>query len=242
MHVPMPQGTITLDEHALLSVASQATTGELHFTLLLLEAIDIATLSEAQQHAIPFDSHIYKITLSHDGGYIRSFGEGVLTISVPYTGLLPVTVWYLCDEGTLHIIDSNYCEESAAVTFSTQHLSLYIIGHDYQSTALITRAEAVYLLWQAVGAPDASNYPQIFTDVDENSIYAPALRWAAAYGYIVGIGNAQFAPDTYITLRHMTALLTRYHRNKKSPPQNDDNPHRHITYAEAFIMVKKLND
>jgi len=66
------------------------------------------------------------------------------------------------------------------------------------------------MLWMLAGSPDVEGLPNVFIDVEDGAWYDAPLRWAAAQGIILGVGNGRFAPHNDMTYRHMYLILSRY--------------------------------
>jgi hypothetical protein len=70
------------------------------------------------------------VNLCAGGSKVSTFGDGKITVSVPYT-LKPgentdsITVWFINDDGTIELKPANYA--NGKVTFVTDHLSRYLI-------------------------------------------------------------------------------------------------------------------
>jgi len=126
MDVIMPQGTLLFDADAMASIASQIGTGDVS---LRLEQIDISSLAQQKADALGADDVVFSIVLASGEETISNF-EGTLTVTLPYTGPLPVAVWYLDSEGNLDIMESVHDPVDNTVSFVTNHLSYYAIGPD----------------------------------------------------------------------------------------------------------------
>ena len=72
-----------------------------------------------------------------------------------------------------------------------------------------TRAMFVTMLWRFEGSP-VVNYLMRFEDVDQDTWYAEAIRWAASEGIVQGYDATTFAPDDSITREQMATMLYRY--------------------------------
>lgn len=73
----------------------------------------------------------------------------------------------------------------------------------------ITRAEFVYMLYNFYN-PTGVSGELMFTDVSEDSPFAPAIRWAMQSGVIRGITDKTFAPDKKISRLEMIVMLARF--------------------------------
>lgn len=71
-----------------------------------------------------------------------------------------------------------------------------------------TRAQIVTFLWRATGSP-VVNYLMPFTDVDEGSYYAEAVRWAASTGIVTGLTETTFGTDSVCTRAQAAAMIYR---------------------------------
>jgi hypothetical protein len=129
----LPRGTIALDAEAAKSAAEQALGNNITITLNTV-AQNHTTLTAVQREAVTPNDTVFNITIMSGTQAILNFA-GELTITVPYTGALPVMVWYLPTNGELKVIESQYNETAKTVTFSTDHLSNYVVG--------LARAETV---------------------------------------------------------------------------------------------------
>lgn len=72
-----------------------------------------------------------------------------------------------------------------------------------------TRAMLVTVLYRMEGSP-VSTQSVAFADVDRDSYYYDAVRWAYENGIVKGVSEAEFAPDENVTRQQMAAILYRY--------------------------------
>ena len=75
--------------------------------------------------------------------------------------------------------------------------------------AYITRAEFVHMLYEYYN-PSGATGILTFTDVSNDSPYAPAIKWAMKAGVIRGITDKTFAPDKKISRLEMMVMLARF--------------------------------
>ena len=77
----------------------------------------------------------------------------------------------------------------------------------------LTRAMIVTVLWRMEGCPVA-NYALSFEDVEKESWYTEAVRWAAATEIVNGYTEKQFAPSDLITREQLATIMWRYAKYK----------------------------
>ena len=73
----------------------------------------------------------------------------------------------------------------------------------------ITRAEFLHILYEYYN-PSGGTGILTFTDVSNDSPFAPAIKWAMKKGIIRGITDKTFAPDKKITRLEMMVILERF--------------------------------
>jgi hypothetical protein len=120
----MPQGTLAFDAGAAKTLAAQPGTANV---TLWLNAVGQTSLSAAQQAAVKPGDLVFNVSAMSGTQAIRDL-NGTLTVTLPYNGALPVAVWYLDASGQLEKLDCVYDPVAKAVTFQTDHLSLYVVG------------------------------------------------------------------------------------------------------------------
>ncbi len=190
--VNLPAGNITLDNEAAASIAEQAADN----LSMALSPVPVSSLTETQQEAVRSGDIVLDINILSGGNNISTF-DGTLTVQVPYNGPQPVAVWYLNDAGELEQL--SYIFENGMVTFTLDHLSLYVVGQDTQATV------------KPVEKPAGVNP---FSDVKEADWFYGAVQYAYEKDLMKGTGNSTFGPyDT--TTRGM--IVTILHRLEGSP-------------------------
>ena len=74
-----------------------------------------------------------------------------------------------------------------------------------------TRAQMVTLLYRIAGEPAVDDSKALpFTDVNLESWYGSALRWAYQNGITTGVSADTFAPDDCVTREQMVSFLAGY--------------------------------
>lgn len=76
----------------------------------------------------------------------------------------------------------------------------------FSPDGIVTRSQAVALMWRVAGSPDASA-DETFTDVPADAYYAAAVRWAVANDITAGTGGNRFSPLAPCTRAQIVALL-----------------------------------
>lgn len=90
----------------------------------------------------------------------------------------------------------------------------------FEPNSPLTRSMFVTILWRAEGEPQ-TDYAMTFTDVDANSYYAEAVRWAASEKIVNGYSETEFAPNDKITREQIAAMMFRYAGCKGLLPNGD---------------------
>jgi len=122
--VVMPQGVVNFNAAALASILEQA--GDADITLHV-EKVDEDALTEAQIEALPEGAAVFSISLMAGDTPITEF-NGMLTITLPWTGSLPATVFHLDNDGKLTERTTRNAG-AGRIQFDTPSLSIYIIQH-----------------------------------------------------------------------------------------------------------------
>lgn len=79
----------------------------------------------------------------------------------------------------------------------------------FAPNASCTRAQAVQMLYNFMGAPAVSGTDTPFTDVADNAWYTPAVKWAADNKITNGTSDTTFSPEDTCTRAQIVQLLWR---------------------------------
>ena len=84
----------------------------------------------------------------------------------------------------------------------------------------LTRADAVTLLWRALGSPDPAiaSDPPFFTDVPIGTYYRKAVEWALYRGVTTGTTATTFTPNATITRAEFSTMLWRAYGAETGSP------------------------
>lgn len=174
---------MTLDSTAVAAVGQQAS------GTVTLSATPVANASlNAAQKAAVKDAKVVDLSIVSNGKTISTFNGGSLVVTMPFT--LPsgvsgdqIVVYYLSDKGELEACSTSYA--GGKVTFTTSHLSKYVIGT----------------------VTTGSDMP--FVDVAAGAWYYDAVKWAVDNNITAGVSATSFAPEQSCTRAQMVSFLWR---------------------------------
>lgn len=107
--------------------------------------------------------------------------------------------------------DSEYADAAKFVT--RNGIMSGVNNNEFAPDLSATRAMAVTALWRLEGSP-VVNYAISFEDVELESWYTEAIRWAASIGIVNGCSTKQFAPNDIITREQLATIMWRYAKYK----------------------------
>lgn len=83
-----------------------------------------------------------------------------------------------------------------------------VSGNSFAPDTPCTRAYTVIYLWKNAGSPD-TDVSSVFSDVDPNADYAPAVAWAVKNGVTSGTSATTFSPNDTCTRGQIVTFLNR---------------------------------
>lgn len=104
----------------------------------------------------------------------------------------------------------------------------------FSPTGDMTRGMFVTVLSRVADADTASAVSANFSDVKSGSWYESPINWAAEKGYVGGVGDGKFAPDTPITREQIAVILRNYLTDIGADLEMDSN-------STAFQDAKKIS-
>ena len=128
--------------------------------------------------------------------------------------------------------NSEYAEAAEFVT--RNGIMSGINENEFAPDRAATRAMAVTVLWRLEGSP-VVNYAISFEDVEVESWYAEALRWAASTGIVNGFSNKQFAPHDEITREQLAVVMWRYAKSKNADVSIGESTNI-LSYEDVFSV------
>lgn len=108
---------------------------------------------------------------------------------------------------TFSDVEGQDCQQ-AADTLGTYGMVKGYRDGTFRPASTLTRAELCALLVQAMGLPAAGS-GEGFTDVAEDSWYAPYIKAACGAGYMQGVGGGRFDPQGTVSHEEMITVLGR---------------------------------
>ncbi|MDQ6423521.1 S-layer homology domain-containing protein [Paenibacillus sp. LHD-117] len=170
-------GSVTFDAEALSAIAANEDEGDISFIISKSE------LTEEGKEILG-DRPVYDLLVFAGQSQVSSFGGSLVNVFLPYEpkrGEDPnaLIVYYVNEDGELHLIEGKYNSSSNGVSFATEHFSQYIIGYN--------KIE--------------------FEDVASSSWYAPAVTFLAAREITSGTDETHFSPNADITRGQFIVLL-----------------------------------
>ncbi len=209
-------GDVSIPKEVLSSIVSQAAGSTIDVAVGLAEK---KTLTEAQQKLVG-DAKVYDISILSGGKNISSFDGKSLTISLPYklkAGEIAesVAVWYLSDKGELEKMTCKYDKATGLATFTTSHLSKYLVGYSE--------------VWK-----------NLFSDVKEKDWFYSAVEYAVKNGLFNGTTATTFSPNGQMT---RSMLVTVLYRVEGSPSVTGTNGFSDVKsgqwYTDAIIWANE---
>ena len=117
-------------------------------------------------------------------------GKPIVDIENPFTDVKETDYFY---NAVLWAYDTGITGGTSATTFSPGQT--------------IVRAQAVFMLYRAMGSPELNVGGVSFSDVDPDAYYAVAVMWANEYGIAKGIGNGLFGVAQPCNRAHAVTFL-----------------------------------
>jgi hypothetical protein len=178
-------GNITIPNSALDSIVTQSSGSTVTVSL---GTVDTTSLTAAQQAAVGSDT-VYDISILSGSSKITSFDGNSISVSLPYTlkdgeSASGVTVWYLNDAGELEQITATYDKTTGLATFTTTHLSYYLVGY-------------------------SATWTNPFTDIAESDWFYDAVKYAAQSELMSGTTPTTFEPNANMTRAMLVTVLYR---------------------------------
>ena len=137
----------------------------------------------------------------------------------------------------------------AADTLYTYGILQGVGDGTFQPDSGLTWAQLCALLVQAMNLPAASNNQKTFDDVSPDRWYAPYVYAAQAAGYVEGVGNNKFSPNSTVTHEQLITVLGRlsaelnlfFRSASKSTPEDTGVPAGYSSWAEPWAWLLAMS-
>ena len=181
--VKTSNGTFDIDNSALNAIGGTGS-GEIEISV---ERLDEDGLSDNNKELVG-DHPVFDLTVTVGGTQVTDFGNGTVTVSLPYTptdgeDTDNLTVYYIDDDGNaVEMAGAFYDASSGCVVFETNHFSTFAIVFDDSIC---------------------------FDDVDEDDWFYEAVMYAAENGLFSGTSSTTFDPNADMTRAMLVTVLYR---------------------------------
>lgn len=149
--------------------------------------------------SFPVDETTGLPTITEEDGYSDVYGSGRINI-IPEAN---------CPSGDFSDLQTDAWYHEAVDYAITKGLMNGVGEGMFDPDGETSRAMLVTILWRMAGKPEA-DFPLSFGDVEEDTWYTEAVRWATANAIVKGYSQTEFAPEDAITREQLATMLYRY--------------------------------
>lgn len=184
LSINTPVGTVELNAAALSSAVGQA--GSNASITVTVKQVNITALSADQQKLVSGGA-VVEVSVTAGSQSITRLGGGSAAITVPVGTVKDgqtARVYYLNSRGRLILMTGSYNADSGTVTYSTSHLSKYVVLAQEK--------------WESP-----------FEDVASTAWCADAVEFAAVSGLFQGTSDTAFSPNASMTRAMLVSVLWR---------------------------------
>jgi hypothetical protein len=197
VEVRLPQGSVTLSAAAARSASAQATRSNLAVSV---KSVSAASLNTRQQATVK-GAAVYDVSLTSNNNDITDLSGGSAAVALPYTlrsneKPADMAVWHLDGDGGVQKMNAAYDTAAGTVIFTTDHLSLYIIGADPQQQ-------------QQPAPAESKAWANPFGDVKESDWFYSDVAYAHAGGLLGGTSDGTFSPNTPMSRAMLVTVIGR---------------------------------
>ena len=133
----------------------------------------------------------------------------------PVTTTVPVTETEATEPTTTEALVTEPVNPFLDITEDDPCYPEFLWAHDHgviegdrlNGDHILTRGDAINLLWKAFGRPAAAQDASPFTDVSVSDSFYPAVLWAFGNGLVSGNGDGTFGPNDNMTRDQAAAIL-----------------------------------
>lgn len=140
-------------------------------------------------------------------------------------------------------VEGDPCQR-AANTLCTYGILFGMGDGTYHPSEGLTRAQLCALVVQALNLRSADDLPN-FSDVPSGSWYEPYVKAAQAAGYVEGMGDGTFSPETQVTHEQLFTILGRmasdlnlsFRVSSKAVPEDTNVPAGYSDWAKPWAWL-----
>ena len=140
-------------------------------------------------------------------------------------------------------VEGDPCQRAADTLF-TYGILLGMGDGTFHPSEGLTRAQLCAVLVQALNLRSADNMPA-FSDVPSGSWYEPYIKAAQTAGYVEGMGDGTFSPDTQVTHEQLITVLGRmaaelnltFRISSKDVPSDTQVPDSYSDWAKPWVWL-----
>jgi hypothetical protein len=194
VEIKLPQGSVTLSAAAARSASAQAAGNNLSVGV---RSVSPASLNTRQQAAVK-NAAVYDVSLTSNNHDITDLSGGSAAVVLPYTlksneKSADMAVWRLDDGGAVQKMNAAYDTSAGTMIFTTDHLSLYIIGVDPRQPQ----------------PAESKIWVNPFGDVKDSDWFYGDVAYAHAAGLFGGVSADAFSPNTPMSRAMLVTVIGR---------------------------------
>jgi len=207
LELRFPGGTVSFNRDAASSVALAASAA----ITVSINTVAHGSLNSAQRDVTTVNDRIFRVSITSAGQTISSIG-GLVSVTVTYTGALPVAAWSLTDGGILEPISVSHNATARTVTLSSDRLALFVVG-------------------QERGTVVSTDNP--FDDVREGQWFFDNVMFVHGAGLMGGTSTNPplFSPNMNLNRAMIVTIL---HRQEGEPTPTGVNPFSDVPSGQWF--------
>lgn len=193
LELVLPAGTVTPDNDALDAIDPQLNGKPIKFVLKEIPEEEERIKADPRNDALLHNPKVYDAYLECDGKKITDFGNGEITVGVPYSSSTDIRVFAVDDAGNTRVIPDR--QDKGFTYFPLQSESRYIIADLASGQA---------------GCPQDDTCPYAkFPDADPQAWYHGGVHYCVEEGLMIGYDDGKFYPFASLTRAQLVMILWR---------------------------------
>jgi len=230
----LAHGTISINRQAVASLVAQAYQAVGTNISVTMHIMGRAALNLQQQQALSTFDTVYNFRINSLNQTITNF-EGVITLTVPYTGQEPVSVRRMLENGAMETLTSTHNSTARTVQFLPPNPALYVVG---QATPPPPQPPGGGQ--QPPPQPPTQPVTNPFTDVHSNQWFYDDVMFVYANNIMgaTSLNPTVFSPNANLTRGMIVTIL---HRREGTPDVTANNPFNDVSstawFADAVVWA-----